>query len=90
MTSAIDNDFFYSCVYTRTSAVDSACLTGTTSGPQEDFVAGTLLGKQRNAFGSYMVVNKDPYQFELWGYTATDADNVAWSKLFTTTAESSV
>lgn len=90
MTSAIVNDFFYSSVYTRSSGVDSAAVTGTTSGPQVPFVAGTLLGKQRNAFGSYIVVNKDPYQFEFWGYTATDADNVAWSLLFTTTAESSV
>jgi len=53
-------------------------------------VKPTLHGKQRNAFGSFIVVDKDPTQLEFYGYTATDADNVAWGLLFTTTAQSSV
>lgn len=48
------------------------------------------MGKQRNAFGSFIVVNKDPATLEFWGYTTADASNTAWSKLFTTTSEPSV
>lgn len=77
-------------IVTRSGGTDSAATTATTGGPQVNLVNPTLHGKQRNAFGSYIVVNKDPDEIEFWGYTYTDADNVAWSKLFTTTVESSV
>lgn len=89
-TAAVDPDYFYGSIVTRSTATDSAATTATTSGPSINLAANVLYGKQRNAFGSFIVVNKDLYSFEIWGYTATDADNVAWSKLFTTTAESSV
>lgn len=44
-TSALDNDYFYSIIYTRTGGTDSAATTGTTGGPQVDFVNPTLFGK---------------------------------------------
>ena len=48
------------------------------------------MGKQRNAFGSFIVVNKDTQTLEIYGYKHTDSDNTAWSLRFTTTLEPSV
>lgn len=48
------------------------------------------MGKQRQAFGSYLVVNKDTQQFSIYGYTYTDSDNTAWSNIYEPTKEDSV
>ena len=36
------------------------------------------MGKQRQAFGSHLIVNKDTQQFSIYGYKHTDADNTSW------------
>ena len=48
------------------------------------------MGKQRNAFGSYIVVNKDLQSLEFWGYEHTDAANTQWKLMFTTDVDASV
>lgn len=42
-------------------------------------------GKQRGVFGPYLVVSKDEYTMEFWGYSGASATAQAWALLFTTT-----
>ena len=65
-------------------------VAATTGGPKVNFAKPALHGKQRNAFGSYIVVNKDTSVLEIWGYEHTAADSTGWKKFFTTPTESSI
>lgn len=42
-------------------------------------------GKQRGVFGPYLVVNKDEFTMEWWGYKGASATDQAWAKLYTST-----
>ena len=73
-------------VYYQTS--DSAgTVTEITPVLQSDN-SNAMWGKQRNTFGSYLVVNKDKSQIEVYGYSA--GATPTFSKIYTTTAEASV
>ena len=49
-----------------------------------------LRGKQRNTFGKYLVMNKNLGQIEIWGYTIPTAGELKLTKIFTSTANTSV
>jgi hypothetical protein len=46
--------------------------------------AHALYGRQRGVFGPYLVVNKDEYTMEFWGYSGAGATAQAWALLYTT------
>ena len=53
-----DPDYFYGLVYSKSGGTVSSGAA-TAGGPAVNLAAGTLMGKQRGAFGSFIVVNKD-------------------------------
>lgn len=88
-------DYFYGEVYDDSTGTGTPTqTTATTGGPKVDLVAKTLMGKQRNAFGSYIVVNKDLQSLEFWGYehdaAAMPNPTTEWKLLFTTDVDASV
>lgn len=77
-------DFFQFNYRTISSAVTSD--TDNTA----SLADGVYRGKVRNTFGKYAIVNKNMHQLEIWGYDYTDDDNIAFSKNFETTYDSSI
>jgi len=85
-TAATDADYWYYNVQAQNSAPTVAVTD-----QKHDIVAKVLMGKQRNTFGPYMVVNKDFDEIEIWGYDKpAGASDVIFKKWWTSPAEASV
>jgi len=79
-----DDDYFMKYYEISTAAVSAV---------QDDsytLVEGEYKGKVRNTFGKYAVINKNMYQFNIYGYNMVDDDNVSLDLLYTTEYENSI
>lgn len=67
------------------TTVTSTTTTYTQAVAQSGYTFG---GYQRSTMGQYLLMSKDEYSLEFWGYTDTSATDVTYGVQYTTTKDS--
>ena len=87
-SSYLENDYVY--YYVQTLSAGALTPVDATFELDASTDATVFKGKQRNSFGPYLVMNEDQQSINWYGFTTTDASNIGFSSIFTSTATNEI